>query len=183
MNPYSTKTGQLWFLRTAEFVTLLFLVTSFLTTTGCIHDKKRTRVNLTKLYFEPIHDGYDLNCPGRPWTEKDKKKYVGIIELSPPALETFKMDFLVKENRFFWSDPTLGRFTATFSVDTRRTQMNFWLVCTKKCKVKGNQGKGDDGHAMVYLKSAGYTYDRDLDTWTLYDDEPTPRYEHDVNCE
>jgi hypothetical protein len=55
----------------------------------------------------------------------------------------------------------------------------FWLVCTKKGKVKGNESK-DGREAKVYLESFDIASDIDLGTWTW--GVTAPRNTHRVRC-
>jgi len=85
------------------------------------------------------------------------------------------LDFWVKEERNLAPDPTLGSVRALFQPGARtahdfvtvnhgvggtpapgspqRTNGSFWLGVTKAGKIRGNEGKEDDGYARVYLET------------------------------
>jgi hypothetical protein len=134
------------------------------------------------LDFGPVSgSSYDLDWPGpprRPPRYTDVKHYRPVIELEAPATEPIYQGFWVKEARRFWPDPTLGSFNSRFDVGSttpaeiatvnygvggdppsgapQRTVGSFWLTATQRGKIRGNEGKGDDGHARVYLEAFAY---------------------------
>lgn len=181
MNRSFYARGNSKFVRIGTPMTHLILLCVLIINTGCFHTHEiRTKVSVNLIDFAPEDGDYNLNCPGEAWTEDDKEYYKATIELSTPAPETFDLGFYIKENRFLWPDPELGFFLATFNQGDTRSQPSFWLVCTRKCKVKGNVGKGDDEHAKVYLESSGLASNVDLDTW--YWDIRATRHEHVIRC-
>jgi len=140
-------------------------------------------IKVTSVNFAADDDTFNLNWPGpprRPWVEADKEYYTVTINLSAPAPEAFKFAYYVKENRRWWFDPSLGYLSASVALGASTAQGKFWLVCTKKGKVKGNLGKGDDSHAVVYLEDSGLSYERELDNW--YYRYEAIRKEHTVRC-
>ncbi len=116
----------------------------------------------------------DINCSGNAPTAANLKLYTPQVVLSRAMDVTRTLAFVAKEDRRFASDPTLAAFTMVFNAgSTSPTSMStpanagadvtppgtpdpetqgFWLTCTTGCKVRGNAGRGDDGHARVYLQ-------------------------------
>lgn len=134
--------------------------------------------------FAPEDGSYNVNWPGPPrreWQDDDREFYSVSVHLSEPAPEHFNIHFVVKENRNYWPDPTLGVVVIDVREGETEPHGRFWLVCTKQGKVKGSSGKGDDGHAVVFL---GYPnpvyYNVNKEGWTL--GYPPGRHEHTVRC-
>jgi hypothetical protein len=140
-------------------------------------------IKVTSVDFAADDGNFNLNWPGpprRPWVEADKEYYTVTVNLSDRAPEAFTFGYYVKENRRWWFDPSLGYLTISFAQGASTAQGKFWLVCTKKGKIKGSLGKGDDCHGIVYLEDSGLAYERDLDNWYyLYE---ASRKEHTVRC-
>ena len=155
----------------------LFILISLAIMSSCFHQTKpdSNDVNFTTIDFSPSSGGWNINKQSGNLTFSDVKRYRLNIRLDRPAPSTFSWAFGVYEDRFFWSDPHLGTFLVTFNagsstasnilyranaganrtptgaVDLNGNEM--WLGCTgKKGKVRGNSGKGDNGHADVYLE-------------------------------
>ena len=142
-----------------------------------------THFDVVSVDFTPEDGNYDVNWPGpprRPWTEADKDFYQVRATISDPAPEDFKLGFWIKEDRSWWPDPTLGSILVSFTNGSIQGNGRFWLVCTKKGKVKGSEGKGDDQHANVYLESFDIAAEVDSNTWTW--DYDAPRITYTVNC-
>jgi len=120
-----------------------------------------------KMDFKPKSGDYHLNWPGPPrrkWKYSDRKEYIPTFTISHgrPPMGTLKI--LIKEDKT-GTDPILavGKYNGDkFWMDNSslsrdheapvRTNDVFWLVCTKKRRVKGDYGKGDDEHAKVYME-------------------------------
>ncbi len=185
MNAYSQSLKRKRFLPIVRLFVCIAMLTMLLTSTGCFHTGPdvRTWISVTSVDFAPEDGDYDLNWPGPPrraWTEKDKEYYQATIKLDQPAPEDFDLFFYVKENKW-WSDPVLSLFPFHFFQGATTAQQRFWLVCTRKGRVKGSFGKGDDSHATVYLESSGLASNVDLDTWGWHMN--AKRREHDCRCE
>lgn len=150
----------------------IFVLVLIGTLTGCKH----TSAKITSFNFSPNGtSNYDIACTDKRPTSSDVKLYTPAITLNKPSPQTSTYSFQVKEDKT-GSDPTLGLFVMTIqagqssfsSISTPadggsgsqyvpsgvrdpETQ-GFWLACTAQCKVRGNQARGDDGHANVYIE-------------------------------
>lgn len=144
-----------------------------------------SRISATSYNFVAEDSDYDLNWPGPPrrtWQEGDKEYYLATVELSGPAPEDFSLGFWIKHNKKFWFDPTLGYFMVNFTKGSSTGTGRFWLVCTKKGKVKGNDGKNGK-HAKVYLEAFSIASDIDERTWAFEGiADGVGRPEHKCNC-
>lgn len=159
-------------MRGTMFWSALFVLTAMGSLAGCKH----TGTRITSFDFSPNGtSNYDMTCRDRKPTYSDVKLFTPSITLSNPSPQTFTYAFEVKEDKT-WTDPTLGVFSMTIlagqsSFSSISTPANggsgsqyvpsgandpetqgFWLACTAKCKVRGNQAAGDDGHANVYIE-------------------------------
>lgn len=148
---------------------------------GCFHTRPNggggSTTEFTQLDFAPNGtSNYNINCTDRRPTYSDVKLYTPQLLLSRPLDVTRTLVFVVKEDRSAWSDPDLGLFSVTIPAGSRSPSsmstpadggsgsqyvpsgtpnpetQGFWLTCTARCKVRGNSGKGDDGHANVYIE-------------------------------
>ena len=109
--------------------------------------------------------------PRRKLKWQDVKAYTPIISLDKNSPREMTLFFWIKADRTMWSDPTLGFLKVTIPAgskipqmgsihypsasgegvapqgappsnnDDNRTYDAFWLGCTKRGKVKGNEGK------------------------------------------
>jgi hypothetical protein len=139
-------------------------------------------VKVKTLDFVPASgSSYDLNWPGPPRRNlqyADVKHYTPSIVLDSPTPRRLTLGFWVKESRSLWFDDMLGSFTAIFNRCSTvpddivcvnvgvggqtpagapaQTRGTFWLGATKKGKVRGNEGRGDDRDAEVYLEAFEY---------------------------
>jgi len=120
-----------------------------------------------KMDFKPVSGNYHLNWPGPPrrqWKYSDRKEYRPTFTISHGRPPMGTVQILIKEDKT-GTDPILARgryngdrFWINNSTLARergapaRTYDVFWLVCTKKRRVKGDYGKGDDEHARVYME-------------------------------
>jgi hypothetical protein len=148
----------------------------------CTPDMTNTSYELEwdELDFVPDDDNYDINWPGPPRRKlrySDVEKYWPILTLKHAVPTDVRLHFWIKADRTAWPDPTLGSFYADYSAGFRipllevhypnavgdavaplnapssgETRALFWLGCTQAGKVKGNEGRDDDGHARVYLE-------------------------------
>jgi len=143
---------------------------------GCYNEF--TSVRLNGFDFNPQSGNYDANWPGPPrrdLTYADVKHYVPFFNIAHFASRhNVRVNFWIKERQTF-SDTTLGFFSVDFrpaneggmaivtylsAVGDARTPTGapqettgtFWLGCTRAGKVRGNEGRGDDGYAEVYLE-------------------------------
>jgi hypothetical protein len=126
-----------------------------------------SRISVTSYTYAAEDSNYDLNWPGPPrreWQEGDKEYYLATVVLSNPATEDFSLGFWIKHNKKFWFDPTLGFFMVKFTGGSNTGTGRFWLVCTKKGKVKGSEGK-DSKHAKVYLEAFSFASEVDERNW------------------
>lgn len=112
-----------------------------------------------------------------PWTDTDRDFYTVTISISPAAPEDFTLLFYVKEDRTAWRDPTLGSFLIEVKGEATTASGQFWLVGTQKKKVLGNEGKGDDDHAIVYLESSPWAFNVDQDNWDWEFTASRPEFE------
>ena len=153
-----------------------WLAACVLVSIGSLAGCKHTGTRITSFDFSPNGtSSYDITCTDKKPTYADVKLFTPAITLSNPSPQTFTYSFEVKEDKT-WSDPTLGVFTMTIqaghssfsSISTpadggsgsqyvptganNPETQGFWLACTAKCKVRGNQASGDDGHANVYIE-------------------------------
>lgn len=141
---------------------------------GCNHTRPNTDVNFTTINFAPSSGDWNITRQSGNLTFSDVKRYRLTINLDKPSPRTFSWAFSVEEDRSFWSAPYLGTFLVTFNTGsstasnilyranaganrtpTGAVDLNgneIWLGCTGgKGKVRGNSGKGNDGHANIYL--------------------------------
>jgi len=136
-------------------------------------------IRIKKLDFVPKSgSSYDLNWPGPPRRKlrySDVKHYIPIIELEKPAPIGFTIGVFVKEERLLRPNYELSFFKASFDIGKRvpseikmlndypgpppvpsgspmYTLGSFWLGASKKGKIRGNTGKGNDRHARVYIE-------------------------------
>ena len=142
------------------------------------HGTAKQTLSLVQFDFHAQDGDYNLNWPGPPrrralWS--DVELYVPDLTTNQNPINDFTLCFDIKEDRSYWFDIELGFFCATWTHGTSTPvsfnyvsqgpdatdvpdgapasiNNGFWLVCTKLGKVKGNDGKGDDGHANVYLQ-------------------------------
>jgi hypothetical protein len=110
------------------------------------------------------------------WVESHAAYYTPVFELDKSLPVDAEIVVHVKEDITASSDPTLGKFFVRFpagqTTGVIRTENDslaqsrgfpavtngqFWLVTTKEERIKGNVGRGDDGHARVYLFAFGTT--------------------------
>lgn len=139
-------------------------------------------VVVSSVDFKPVDGRYDLNWPGPPrraWTESDKEYYDATVKLEGNAPGKFALTFAIKADRTAWPDPELGAVTVTVPAGSSTGTARFWLVCTKKGKVKGSTGKDNDSHADVYLEkpSVAQTFGQAI-SWEYTAD----RKKHVVRC-
>jgi hypothetical protein len=163
-----------------------------------------------ELDFVPDDDNFDINWPGPPRRElrfSDVEKFWPILTLKHAVPTDVTLHFWIKADRTGWPDPTLGSFFANYSAGFRSTldvhypnavgdseapsnapssgelRLLFWLGCTKAGRVKGNEGRDDDGHARVYLEMfrevvpTGYSLAGDPNDDDLWQSE-----RHTVEC-
>lgn len=159
---------------------MLILIIPHIVTGGGGGGPVEELVRITFTDFAPVDGDYDMNWPGpprRPWTESDKEYYKATIELLGPAPCTISIGFYIKSDRF-GPDPTLGYFMATFPMGENVATPQFWLVCTKKGKVKGSDGK----HAKcsnVYLEPFSIAKTQ----CPIYWENKAKRWTHKICCE
>lgn len=148
---------------------------------GCFHtpkpDEDPNRYRVTNVYYQPFTGSnvdIDWVNPGNNLNYSNVKIYTPIVQLENPAPRNLSFNINVWESRSVFSDYLLGSFSAYInqgsqsvtSVNTPNfnTSANvvpvgapayetrgFWLGCTKKGKVRGNEGRGDNSQADVYL--------------------------------
>ena len=131
-------------------------------------------VTLTSYDFRPQSGSYNAEWPGPPRHRlryDEVKHYVPTFSVRTPPSRQITVNFWIREERTLW-DATLGMLTAEFNpsgtVTIRypsrsgagqapenapaQTTGTFWLGCTERGRVRGNEGHGDDAHARVYLE-------------------------------
>ena len=168
----------------------------------------RPKVKLLAFDFIPIGtDDYNLNWPGPPrrkLTWADVKFYRPEVEIDVPAPSDITFFFWIKADRGWWPDPTLGFFSVKILKDRKTPRIediscpsasgsgkppqnappegsigSFWLGCTKKGKVRGNEGKDNDRHARVYMECFDLIVCEIPLDWSWENDQ-SPR--HTVRC-
>lgn len=145
---------------------------------------------------------WNLIQPAGPITWNDVSFFIPDIYLSQPAPSARSFTFEIKEDKW-WSDPLLGAVVVRFEQGEVKASSfsypatfggaqapqgtpppdttGFWLGCTQGGRVKGNAGRGDDGHARVYLVLApGSVSDPGSPMWTTVGDGRSES--HDVRC-
>jgi hypothetical protein len=127
-----------------------FVILLLLSNIGIYAD---VEVTITSLSFSPQDGSYNLHWPKprRPWRNSDKEYYNIYVRLRNPAPCNITLYFYIKQNRRFWPDKILGTTSVTIQSGSSRGTGQFWLVCTKKGKVKGNENKNGN-KASVYLE-------------------------------
>lgn len=168
---------------------------------GCYHTGTSTSNIVVRPFdFAPSDGTYNLNCSGRALQWSDVEFYTPQISLQDPAPADVQLFFWVKKDRTMWADPTLGFFHATIRQGQRQpaandivgpthnggaapqgapneTRGNFYLGCTRKCKVKGSEGK-DDNRSNTYLEIFNLAVTGGFD-WEAMDKQ-SPR--HSISC-
>lgn len=131
-------------------------------------------VNITGYDFRPQTGGFNAEWPGPPRHRlryEEVKPFVLTFSVQRPPSARITVNFWVMEERTLW-DATLGRVIVEFDpsgdITVRypsssgngqapegapaQTVGSFWLGCTEQGRVRGNEARGDDRHARVYLK-------------------------------
>ena len=135
--------------------------------------------------FAAVDGGeYTIHCSGNKVTWDDVKLFRPILELDRPfeGGEYMAVGIRVRKEKALWPDQTIGRVTAfimrgqsepdpetglygrigngeapTNAPPPGGLKNGFYLCCTKKCKVKGSEGK-DGSSATIHLDIEGWSY-------------------------
>ena len=137
--------------------------------------------NRMSLDFEPQSgSSYTIEWKEVQLHYDDVKHFVPSISLDH-ALETAQsITFEIMVDRSWRRDPKIGWFLAEFDAGAKTpkqiktpnnipgvtnpiqsppvTEGSFWLGCTKKGRVKGNESKDNDSHAVVYFQVSSGLY-------------------------
>ena len=106
------------------------------------------------------------------WMAKHAAYYVPRFEIDKTLPFDVTIQVKVMEDRRVVKDPHLGSFSVLFKKGSRigrvttpsgpfatmrgfpaKTLGRFWLVATKRRRIRSNRGRGDDDHANVYLEA------------------------------
>jgi hypothetical protein len=151
--------------------------------------------------FRPQNGSWLMNWPGPPrrdLTYADVKHFIPTFSVTRLAARV-TVGFWIMEERTFW-DATLGSMYVDFIPATATspsqvvvrypstngvtrvptgapavTYGTFWLGCTQDGIVRGNEGKGDDRAARVYLQAFGIASGGTFSS-------PSVSPSHDVYC-
>lgn len=151
---------------------------------NCLPRPERTFVEIAAVDFSADDGDYDINWPGPPrraWTDADREYYTATVVLTNPAPCNLQLVFRVRWDRETVSDKDLGRFSVTVPMGSTKGTGQFWLVCTKEGRVKGNIDK-DNSSASIYCDLASST-PRVSGCPSLYVEAGySERYRHTCNC-
>jgi hypothetical protein len=154
-------------------------------------------LNITGYNFGPQTGGFNAEWPGPPrhlLRYDEVKHYVPSFSVQGAPAARITVNFWIMEERTLW-DATLGMVRVEFepsgAVTIRypsrsgngqapqgapaTTTGTFWLGCTEKGRVRGNEAHSDDGHARVYLKMFEHATGGNVFG-------PTHSPSHDVRC-
>jgi hypothetical protein len=108
----------------------------------------------------------------KQWNKKHAAFYTPVLKIDKALDIDMEIRIHVKEDKFLDGDDHLGSFLVKFKAGEKtgvvrtvnnalaqsrgfspETKDKFWLVVTKAGKIKGNVGKGDDGHADICIEA------------------------------
>ena len=110
--------------------------------------------------------------PKKAWGARNAALYTPTFRINRSLPVTVEFGAKVMEDIRLWPDRKLGSFLVRFPAGSTRGQVRtennavarsrgfpavtrntFWLVATKKGRIRGNTGRGDNGHAKVYIEA------------------------------
>ena len=148
---------------------ILFFAVVFIVMAVCLFStvgRAQADVPIRLIYvdFEPEDGTYKIDWPSprRKWRESDKEYYDITAFIDVPAPCSLKLGFWIKQNRTLWFDKELGSTTLIIKENTVEGHGRFWLVCTKKGKVKSNENK-NGRKAKIYVEAFTEVFQSECD--------------------
>jgi hypothetical protein len=181
-------------------------LTPVVSVSACV-DTSFPEFHLRPIDYQPIDGDYGMNWCGPPRQNLDwscVEFYKPIVELKSSARCDVYFVIVIREDVSWWFDNELGLFSvtirqgnkvpkdediicrATCSINAPQNSPDcstgsFWLGCTKKGKVRGNEGKSDGRSADVFIEISSYLFEWGGVRYIEMDDnKQSPR--HTIRC-
>jgi hypothetical protein len=138
-------------------------------------------ITVTSVDFRPASGGWNMNCPNHAVTWDDVKFYKVRVDIKEPVNKPLMFRFFLKAGGHLmgivdvnfapnatWSESTSYKRIADGAGSGVRPPSGtpsapytdgFWLCCTQRCKVKGNDEKYDGSTVSLYMELFSLTMD------------------------